>query len=114
MKCQKFFTNTCAYFWKFHVQNGFFSVSSHVFPISSGFQLTLFPRARWAWPRIPTFLRTGSRKLWIQATARFSIGHTYPELSNHHLKTQKQFMRSFSAAATDRIFVALKVVYSEN
>ncbi len=67
--------------WRFillhHVRNGFLFVSSHGFPISAGFQLTLFTRAKQARPFFPSFLQTCSRKLWIQATARFPVGHTY-------------------------------------
>jgi hypothetical protein len=51
-----------------HVQNGFSSISSHVFPIPAGFQLTLFPRVRWAGPSTPSCCRlvpgsSGSRQL---------------------------------------------------
>ncbi len=61
-----------------HARNGFFSISSHVFAISEGFQLTLFPRVRRAGSLTPLFLQTGSWKLWIQTTACFFVGHRYP------------------------------------
>ncbi len=53
-----------------HVRNGFPSTSSHVFPISAGFQLTLFPRVGRARPLTPSVRRlipgsSGSRQLPI-------------------------------------------------
>ncbi len=59
-----------------HVRNEFSSTFSHLFPISAGFQLTLFLRVRQARPLTSLSLYTGSRRLWIQATARFPVGHT--------------------------------------
>jgi hypothetical protein len=59
-----------------HIQNGYFFTSLYVFPISAGFQLTLFPRVKQAESLIPLCLQTGSRKLWIQATAQFFVGHS--------------------------------------
>jgi hypothetical protein len=37
----------------YHVRNGFASISSHVFPISAGFQLSLFSRVKRAGPLNP-------------------------------------------------------------
>ncbi len=60
-----------------HVRNRFLFVSTHGSPISDGFQLTLFTRAGRVRPFFPPFLQTCSRKLWIEATAHFPVGHTY-------------------------------------
>jgi hypothetical protein len=58
-----------------HVRNRFSSTSCHVFSISVGFQLTLFPRVGLAGPFTPLCPLTGSRKLWIQTTAHFFVRH---------------------------------------
>ncbi len=51
------------------------STSSHIFPISAGFQLTLFPRVGRAGFLTPLCPQTGSRKFWIQATACLFVRH---------------------------------------
>jgi hypothetical protein len=60
-----------------HVQKGFFSISSHVFPISAGFQLILFPGVGGPAPSPPSVCRpvpgsSGS----MQATAHFFVWHS--------------------------------------
>jgi hypothetical protein len=57
-----------------HVRNGFSLICPQVFPISAGFQLTLFCEVRRAGPLTPFYLCTGPKKLWIQATACFFVG----------------------------------------
>ncbi len=59
-----------------HVRMGSPSFVLMFFPSLLG-QLTLFREVRRAGPLTPLYLWTGPRKLWIQATARFFVGHTF-------------------------------------
>jgi hypothetical protein len=45
----------------------------------------------------PLLLKTGSRKLWFQATARFSVGHT------HYFLFRPSLLRSDSDMAFYRV-----------
>ncbi len=60
-----------------HVRNGFSLTCPHVFPISAGFQLTLFLEVGRAVPLAPLYLQTTSRKIWIQAIASSFVGHMH-------------------------------------
>ncbi len=70
-----------------HVQNGFSLICPHVFPISAGFQLTLFLGVRRAGPLIPPSVSrpvpgsSGSRQLPISLSGTIKVstlrGHQY-------------------------------------
>jgi hypothetical protein len=85
------------------IQNGFFSVTSHIFLISAGFQPTLFTKAGRARPFFPPFLQTGFGKLWIWETARFPVGHnivledhkfSHMTLSKCHVTKRKKLLEA--------------------
>ncbi len=58
-----------------HSRNGFLAASTHGFPISAGFQPTLFTKTGRTGPFYPPFLQTGPGKLLIQTIASLPVEH---------------------------------------
>jgi hypothetical protein len=60
-----------------HLNWLFFFFFLHVVPVFTGLQLPILPPLRQDGPGLIPSLSTGSSFPWIQATARFHVGHIY-------------------------------------